>query len=39
MSEMEKTQQYDPQKLSTVYTGNLLAGMPYQRPVKDWKVN
>ena len=39
MSEMEKTQQYDPQKLSTVYTGNLLSGMPYQRPVKDWKVN
>jgi len=39
MSEANKPQQYDPQKLSTVYTGNLISGMPYQRPVRDWKVN
>ena len=39
MNEMEKSPQYASQKLGTVYTGNLLSGMPYQRPVKDWKVN
>lgn len=39
VNETEKSQQYDPQKLSTVYTGNLISGMPYQRPVKDSKVN
>lgn len=39
MNEMGKSQQYDPQKLSTVYIGNLLSRMPYQRPVRDWKVN
>ena len=39
MNETEKPRQYDPQKLSTVYTGNLISGMPYQRPVRDRKVN
>jgi len=39
MNKTDKSQQYDPQKLSTVYTGNLISGMPYQRPVRDWKVN
>lgn len=39
MSKNENLKQYDPQKLNAVYTGNLLSGMPYQRPVKDRTVD